>query len=1147
MKDLQQKVMLIGKWCSLLIVIISLPLMANGQHIERDVEVYVPDSDLLLPGYMNRVNGTKFTYGTAIPGVENAMIVRATDGNWYMEWETAKVPANVSQDYISFVWAANLDSRTDDIPMTLTVNGTTEIGFNLSSGGVWSSEMDGLTLSFQKSMTDEHGDFYGFMILRVPSEKLDPGHPVMLRVTAGNTNTSAWYMTVTEPVRESLRVTPNDAILTIDGQSVQPLSVQTVQFGKPGSASFLLGNDDVVEYDQQFGLNEFVVHHPVTDQMRTMAASVTAGEKILETEVQVRPVRKWNMHMVQNTHTDIGYTRPQTEIMSELIRHIDLALDYLDQTDHLPEDAQFRWTAENTWAVNQFLQNRTKEQIERLKQRVHEGRIELTGMYLNFDEVPDEQILARSLKPVERIREHGMEVTTAMQNDVNGIGWSMNDYFSSLGIRYLTMGTHAHKALLVFDHPMPFWWESPSGNKMLAFRGEHYHTGNLRFHISRGDFSYFEKELLSYLNELGDTGYPLDTMMIQHSGYLTDNSPPSVNPSEMIEKWNEKYEWPKLRFSVARDFFEEIEAKHGEELPVYRAAWPDWWVDGFGSGAREVAAMRQAMSDIRAGQGAQSMALMGGYDVGQHSLQQSDLTNEALLFYGEHTMGSHESVSKPDGKETLEMRRLKESFAWEATRRAKMVQEEAVGLLLDDIQNADVPSLVVYNSAPHRRSGSTTLFIDHETIPAGKTIKLVDSNGNQSEGQLIRHAHRGDYWTFWLSDMLPMGYRQYRLEADQDYEIQTSRRAEGSIMYENDWYRFKVDVDKAALTSLYDKELELELRDQESEYSFAEFIHEELGNRVELDQYYLESYSRSGLKNTVCFDAVAGPVFDAIRCTGDTLTANGEQGFELIIKPYHTEKRIDFTFTINKKLISDPESIYIAFPFTLPNGEIHFDVAGGMARAGIDQLPGSSNDWNMVQNAAIVRNSDSQIVLGVHEAPLMQFGAINTGRFESGAVPVSTHVFGWPMNNYWVTNFNADQRGEFEWTYSLTSQQSIRNSHALMQPSTDRLPFITRLRPASNSGNPMVSEGAMMDAIPENVKLVTASPHAERESVLLHFRELDGVETAFQVQLTGSNTTTLYRTDVNGNRLGDAPVKQIKLKPFEAVFYEADLSEEYYD
>jgi len=1146
MAELNTKISLSGILSSLLLVVICYlpqPVISQGNDVE--MQVYVPDNDLLISGYMNRVSGTKFSYGTAIPGTDDAMIVRATDGNWFMEWETAPVPSDVSQEYISFVWAANLDSRTDDIPMTLSVNRMTDIEFDLSSGGRWKSEKDGLSLSFQQSVVDEHGDFYGFMILRVPSDQLAAGEPVALRVTAGNTNTSAWYMTVTEPVKESLEVTPNDAILFMNQERVRPLTVQTVQFGKPGLASFSLNGEDAVEFRHAFGLNEFVIHHPVSEQQRKVMAIVSSGEKTLETEFDLQPVRKWKMHLVQNTHTDIGYTRPQTEIMSELIRHIDLALDYADETDHLPGEAQFRWTAENTWAIDQFLQNRTEEQVQRLKDRVDEGRIELTGMYLNFDEVPDEQILARSLEPVERIREHGMEVTTAMQNDVNGIGWSMNDYFSSLGIRYLTMGTHAHKALLVFDHPMPFWWESPSGNRMLAFRGEHYHTGNLRFHISRGDFSYFEKELLAYLNELGSTGYPFDTIMIQHSGYLTDNSPPSVNPSGMIQKWNEKYEWPKLRFSIAKDFFEEIEEKHADELPVYRAAWPDWWVDGFGSGAREVAAMRQAMTDIVAGQGVQSIAAMTGHNIPEHSVQQASLTNEALLFYGEHTMGSHESVSKPDGKETLEMRRLKESFAWEATRRAKMVQEEATGLLLDEIQNADVPTLVVYNTAPHKRSGSTTLFIDHETVPAGRNIELVDASGDRMPGQLIRHAHRGDYWMFWLNEMPAMGYRQYRLEAHNNYETDASEYASGALSYENEWYQLRIDTDQATVSSLFDKELGFELADQESDYGVAEFIHEELDNRVELDQYYLESYSRSGLSNTVCYETVPGTIFDAIRCTGDTPTANGEQGFELIIKPYHTQKRIDFTFTINKKLISDPESIYIAFPFTLPNGEIHFDVAGGMIRAGVDQLPGSSNDWNMVQNAAIVRNRDSQIVLGMHEAPLMQFGAINTGRFDAGTEPESTHMFGWPMNNYWVTNFNADQRGEFEWTYSVTSKRSNRNSHALKHTSADRLPFITRLRPASNRAESTVSEMAMMSAVPENIKLVTARPHPDRQSVLFHFRELDGVDTAFDVQLTGSDETRVYRTDVNGNRLIEDPVKQIKLKPFEAVFYEVDASEGY--
>lgn len=55
--------------------------------------------------------------------------------------------------------------------------------------------------------------------------------------------------------------------------------------------------------------------------------------------------------------------------------------------------------------------------------------------------------------------------------------------------------------------------------------------------------------------------------------------------------------------------------------------------------------------------------------------------------------------------------------------------------------------------------------------------------------------------------------------------------------------------------------------------------------------------------------------------------------------------------------------------------------------------------------------------MGSQEIPLMQFGAINTGRYQAGAVPQSTNMYSWPMNNYWVTNFNADQMGEIQWSY----------------------------------------------------------------------------------------------------------------------------------
>lgn len=61
----------------------------------------------------------------------------------------------------------------------------------------------------------------------------------------------------------------------------------------------------------------------------------------------------------------------------------------------------------------------------------------------------------------------------------------------------------------------------------------------------------------------------------------------------------------------------------------------------------------------------------------------------------------------------------------------------------------------------------------------------------------------------------------------------------------------------------------------------------------------------------------------------------------------------------------------------------------------------------------------------------MQFGAINTGRYQAGAVPQSTNMYSWPMNNYWVTNFNADQVGEMQWSYFINSSEDSSLEYAI--------------------------------------------------------------------------------------------------------------------
>ena len=418
------------------------------------------------------------------------------------------------------------------------------------------------------------------------------------------------------------------AVYKSDKGLMQRVWVTVDHEGKAASATLRLG-DQSQRVKLEAGENRFFFEVPEVSSAQSLPLTVTRGKEELAAEtVTIEPVRHWRMNLVQHTHTDIGYTRSQMEILAEHLRYIDYALDYCDATDDYPDAAKFRWTCEISWAVSEYLKCRPAEQIARLKQRVKEGRIELATMYLNFDELPDEQTLAASLAPLKQFREAGMRAELAMQDDVNGIGWCFSEYFADAGVKYLNMGTHGHRALICFDKPTVFWWQSPSGKKVLAYRAEHYNQGNF-FGVHTDDFGQFETRVLEYLGQLEAKDYPYDICAAQHSGYFTDNAPPSTKSCEMVRRWNEKYEWPKLRTAVATEFIKTVD--YADRIQTIRGAWPDWWTDGFASGAREAAVSRITHSNIIANQAGLSFAKMLGAELPEGMNERIDGINNARL------------------------------------------------------------------------------------------------------------------------------------------------------------------------------------------------------------------------------------------------------------------------------------------------------------------------------------------------------------------------------------------------------------------------------------------------------------------------------------------------------------------------------------
>jgi len=847
----------------------------------------------------------------------------------------------------------------------------------------------------------------------------------------------------------------------------------------------------------------------------------------------LQPPRKWTVYLAQHTHTDIGYTRPQTEILPEHLRYIDYALDYCDLTDSYPDAARFRWTCETSWAVREYLKGRPAKQIERLKQRVAEGRIEICGLMLNMSEIATESSLAALLRPLREMKDDfGFSVHTAMQNDVNGAGWCLPDYFSGIGIRYLTMGINKTRSILPFDKPTTFWWESPSGKRVLAYRADHYHLGNM-WKIHEGKVEKFGNYLGRYLHTLEGRGYPFDRISVQFSGYHTDNSPPAVIECDLVRAWNEQYAWPKLRLSTSQEFLAYVEKEHGGELPVHRQAWPDWWTDGFGSAARETAAARETETAMQVSQGLLAMASVLGAQVSSNTMQRAAAIQDNLLFYQEHTYGAAESIDDPLAENTQVQWGEKASYVWSAVKDSNLLREEAFGLLQDFLPRADVPTLAVCNTLNWPRSGLVRVFIDHEMLPPDREFRILDGT-KPVAAQAMERRSEGTYWALWVRDVPPLGFKILRIESSKQPREKPVPAAE-SLTLENEFYKLTLDADKGAVKSLVDKETGQELVDQTAAWQLGQCIYETTTSRRSLKP---DGFTRTSMRDVQVKPGANGPIWKSLLVTGGLDGCATNNGVRAEIRLYETEKRVELRFAVRKLPIPSPEALYVALPFQSPNSKMLYEAQGGCVTPGDDQIPGSSSDWQTLQSFIAIRGADGQIVTGSEQAPLVQLGDFNLGKWQPVTRVEKPHVYSWVMNNYWFTNFRTEQEGEFKFHYYLTSTKDTSRRFATRFGWGSRIPLATRVLPPVKTTDIRESQKRSVVAItPSNILIVEARPTRNGDGIFLHLRELEAKPVTITEEEVRTARDIASADEVN---VLEEPLQQgiesLSFKPYEVKF-----------
>ncbi len=951
------------------------------------------------------------------------------------------------------------------------------------------------------------------------------------------------------------------ALQDIQGQMHQPIQVTL----SAGSGTVSIQADGAQPKEVQLAEKPTHAHLlvPAVEQETTLNIAVQKdGKTIAQQSYTLQPVRKWHVDFVQHTHTDIGYTHPQSEILPKHLSHIDDALDYCKLTDEWNDDDKFRWSCELTWAVREYLKRRPTEQIERLKKWVQKGRIEIAGMFLNMAEIADETSLAASMQSIRTIRDKlGANIRTAMQNDVNGIAWCMPDYFNQVGIKYLNMGINNTRSLLPYpDHPTPFWWASPSGNKVLAFRADHYMRGN-KLMIHRGDPEDFADRLLVYLQQMNQKGYPYDHIAIQYSGYRTDNSSPSIIPCQMIKAFNAKYTWPKLRSSTVSNFLSHVEEHYGDDLPVQRQAWSDWWTDGFASAALTTAASRNTHSAMQQIDALLAMASYQGTWLANEVSQRIMDIQEGLLFYDEHTFGSYKSIRDPFSAHAGIQWGQKSSFAWSSMIDAGMLRQEALGHLQRYVPRTDGYTVTVFNTLNWKRSGPVHVKIEHNWMPPDRRNKIVDlTTGEEIPTQYVEREGNYYKWIIWAKDVPPLGYKVFEVQTRPEFKpklepvfhqagfqllgyaesggelVSFVKEAEPTSVLENEYYKIQADPQTGAVTSMVDKETGRELVDQSSQWKLGQMIHEVMANKNRRDNRP-ENFERSTVTNVQPQPGIDDEVFKTMVFTADMDGAK-DKGIRCEIRLYKHAKLVEFVFSIRKTKNTDPEAVYVAFPFNMPDGQMAYEAQGGTVHLPEDLLPGSSSDWNTVQHYLSVRDDDGQIVWSSHEVPLVHLGGLNMGKWMKQITIEQPHVYSWVMNNYWFTNFRATQEGEFNWHYALTSTTDRSETKAAQFGRASRIPLVTTQRyPGENEEGPM--SGSLLKLDTPNVLMAQIRPsYYSKDSMILHLREIEGKKATVHLGNADllKKLKTVYEVDVL-ERTIKVDVNKVHFEPYESRFF----------
>ncbi len=519
------------------------------------------------------------------------------------------------------------------------------------------------------------------------------------------------------------------------------------------------------------------------------------------------------------------------------------------------------------------------------------------------------------------------------------------------------------------NNPMLFFWEDEYKNRLLVWGPGQYHNGGFNFGLKpleTTSIDVMESAMLVQLPLL-DKKYPYDSWLVV---CYADDQMPSTLLLKSIEKWNNKWQYPKLKMLAnADDLFNHMREKYIDIIPTVRGDFTGGWYQHPVSTA-ELLADKFEVDRLLAN--TETFCTLASLVDENYEFPKTEIDRAwyYLLLNDEHSYGT----SGYQGRRVYETWLQHRDWIEKAGNTAKLELNRAF-YSLSGMLGCDCNGVVAFNCTNKERK---------ELIEKDNKYAFVNV---PSLGYAIVDGN----------SFLPLN--------------KGIKTACVPPVVENSFYKIEFNKN-GSIKSLYDKELDRELVDTDNKYGVNELVYTKDNHNSFFtpEECEFEVYT-SDVKTEI-----------VVKCFFEKLGASVVQTVTL---PSY-DKRVDF----DNKIMHASDMIntdryyrylYIAFPFLVENPRRLCHMNGCVAEYA-KSTSGYCTDVYMASDEwCCSENDDFGVALVLYDSYLMEFDRIHPDKTDFGNAGEGSGMFAYLANDWLQMHCAGGSHLDFHFRFSVIS------------------------------------------------------------------------------------------------------------------------------